>query len=413
MNDLLEDRLAGTLAERAANVATAPGRGADEVIARGRRVRHHRRAAVIAATAVLAFSAGGVALQLQRGAGRATAGPDVTASAARTKPASANSVMQGLGFDLTDAGHGRIVTAGGKQIDIQFPYPGTIGAATRVPGGWVVEAGTQVGVPVLLFVTPDGQARVIAVYDKSGSYAVSPDGRTLIVTQVYGDQGTGTPITIAVVFDLPSLQRVAALTGPTDVGAWIDVSVKGIYGDLALMTAEGGYVTGVWDYMHTAVPTLVVNVQSTLAMSDSGQVLYVEGDPDQLNTSGSTCLSVRPISQLQLGGAPKTCVPGYADSAAMSPDGSVVFVDGVGMFAGADLVAGDAKPAPLARGFEHYGLGHGHGRVWTADGRIMLERVVGEKPDYTWAACGVDGRCTPAPGPDGVKSPVPAANRGA
>jgi hypothetical protein len=407
MNDLLGDRLTETLAERAASVDTAPRRSVEEVIGRARRVRCHRRATAAAAAAVLAFSVGAVALQVSRGVGRAVARPAATSSPTPIRPAPSGSVMQDLGFDLTDAGHGRLITADQTEVHLQFRYPQTIGAATRVPGGWVVEAATGDGVPALLFVTPDGNARVIAVYDRSGSYAVSPDGHTLVVSQVYGDQGTGTPITIAVVFDLPSLQRVAALTGPTDT--WANVEVKGVFGNLALLTADGGFVTGVWDYPHTSIPTLVLNVQNALAMSDGGAVLYVPAT----NLGPGTCLSVLPLAQLQLGGAPETCVPEFVDSAAMSPDGSVAFVQGAGMFAVAGLVAGDARPVPLAPGFAHYGQGHGHGRAWTADDRIALERIVDDKPVYTWAVCGVDGRCTPAPGPDDVDSPVPAANRGA
>lgn len=408
MNDLLDVRITETLTRRADTLDAAPRTGVDQIIARGDRIRRRRQAVAGAAAALVVLAAGGLALH--RGGGH----PAGTTVAASPRPhATGGSALQSMGFDVLDADHGVLVTADGHEVEIGLPYADAIGIATRVPGGWVA-VGNYQGADALAFIAPDGSARTIAVFDYSGNYAISADGGTVVVTQVYGDQGDGLPLVLAAAYALPSGTPIAQTTIPSTDAR--QVWPVGITGGQVLLTGTGAADSedaAVWDYRTGSLTDVPVVGTQALAMSDNGEVIYGAPRGDANGNTTEVCLSVVALADLaQVGSAPTTCLSGEDLWTSMSPDGSVVYVDDEGMLRTADLARGDAPVTPVAGG-QYYSSYYP--QIWTADDRLAVTTIAGtDRPRYTfqWAVCGVDGQCAQAPGPAGFDQPVPVAGRG-
>ncbi|MCI0689982.1 MAG: hypothetical protein L0Y54_22505 [Sporichthyaceae bacterium] len=232
MNDRVERRLEQTLAGRAATIAGSRFT-ADDLIAAGHKTRARRRVTIAAGMMVAAVVAAATPLTTngllagQPQVQQATGGPSTetgTQTPDGMPPGSA-------GLDVI--ADGQLIPHDGDPFTLGLPAGEQPWRAVRVPSGWLVETHAETTGGKLWSIRPGTDP--VRIGALSGTFAVSPDGRTLVA------DGTVEP-DLVTAYELPSLRQIRSVR----VGA--GSSTKGVLGDLVVTSEVSGDISATTSY---------------------------------------------------------------------------------------------------------------------------------------------------------------------
>jgi len=396
MTERVEERLGSVMAQRADTLVEGPRFSADDIVAAGRSAVVRRR------TVAAASVAAGVVVLLVV-AGLATAAkprPDVL------PPADPPAISAGdIGLDVLS---GNVIQRpDGSRVSLALPAGVTAGGATRVPGGWVVEAGSD-DESSLWFAVETGRAtRIGRLF---GNYQVSADGRLLVASGTTADPAT------VIAYELPSLRELARTSFDSGMGP----VVAGISGDRVLLNgaqgSPGRSEAAVWNIRTGDLHPTGIELW-TFGVSLDGDVLrrVDRAGPGGAKDVTSACVDVVPLADSLPVGQTGLCAvhlatpEGYGQ---ISPDGDWAFLNtsaagGSGNLAlvrSADLRAGRWQPLALDLPSQAEPV------FWDTEETFIVYEVA--EPRDRRYRCGVARPCEPLVMPDDLPDAQPVPRRG-
>lgn len=294
MSDQLERRLEQTLSGRAATIA-GPRFTANDLIAAGRGLRARRRRMAIAGAGIAVVAV--ITATTLLGAKGLLSGQAQVTPATRGPSPSGNEVPRRIpagevGLDVI--ADGRLFPHDGSPRELGLPAGEDPRQAIRTPDGWLIETQAEATGGGLWFVRSGGEP--IRIGSLSGTFAVSPDGRTLAA------DGAVEP-DLVTAYELPSLRQIRSVrntAGPITLGVSGDWAVvKDVSGDPSPTTAYAwNYRTG--ELRPTEKP---INVWGVTA---DGRVLRRVID-DSATTPRTGCVDLVEIGALSPVGASGYC----------------------------------------------------------------------------------------------------------